>query len=201
MTASLKVVHRTTGRTRLRATALRGNRALARNVEQRLATVPGVIAARADHRTGSLVVHHRPLTPTLVRGFVNALPEALLPPGVSRERLLRLLLDAVDRVEDTTPRGLHQALDGALDHAEAGLRRVTHARVGLDALIPLAFLALAVRALLRPGRSRITWVTYVWFAIGMLQAIHAELHKAAAAPGRARPRRAGRTAALEGETG
>lgn len=53
-----EVVHEVPGRLRLRSHRLQRNPALAAAVVARLQASPGVLAAQASERTGSLLIHH-----------------------------------------------------------------------------------------------------------------------------------------------
>lgn len=52
-------VHHVPGRMRLRISALKGNRSLANQLKQQIATLEGVERAEANSLTGSILVHYR----------------------------------------------------------------------------------------------------------------------------------------------
>jgi len=54
----LKVVHGLPGRVRLRAAKIKGNPALARQAQEKLAKVPGIRQVEAKPGTGSLLIHY-----------------------------------------------------------------------------------------------------------------------------------------------
>ena len=54
----LKVVHALPGRVRLKVAKVRGNPALARQAQEKLAQVPGIKQVEAKANTGSLLIHY-----------------------------------------------------------------------------------------------------------------------------------------------
>src|SRR5208337_2162372 len=54
----LKVVHALPGRVRLRVANVKGNPALARRAQEKLAKVPGIRQVEAQPGTGSLLIHY-----------------------------------------------------------------------------------------------------------------------------------------------
>ena len=54
----LKVVHALPGRVRLKVAKVKGNPALARQAEKKLAQVPGIRQVEAKADTGSLLIHY-----------------------------------------------------------------------------------------------------------------------------------------------
>jgi len=56
----LQSIHRLPGRLRLRCWNLVGNRAAALSLQDTLGIVQGIVAARVDHRTGSILIQYDP---------------------------------------------------------------------------------------------------------------------------------------------
>lgn len=88
-----EVVHEVPGRLRLHATALRGNAALADRVLADLRTAPGVRAASANLRTGSVLIRHdaAPGRAAWLRHRLSAAP----PSAPTRDGTAVRVVDAV----------------------------------------------------------------------------------------------------------
>ena len=56
--AGLEVVHAMPGRVRLKVARVKGNPALARQAQEKLAKVPGIRQVEAKAGTGSLLIHY-----------------------------------------------------------------------------------------------------------------------------------------------
>ena len=54
----LKVVHALPGRVRLKVAKVKGNLAMARKAQEKLAKVPGIKQVEAQPGTGSLLIHY-----------------------------------------------------------------------------------------------------------------------------------------------
>jgi hypothetical protein len=92
-----KVVHEVPGRLRLRSARLRQNPALAESLLAQLRAAPGVIAAEASLRTGSLLIRHDGAAgrADALRARLAATPYAAPPSDAdsAAERLAAILLE------------------------------------------------------------------------------------------------------------
>jgi hypothetical protein len=141
------VVHRLPGRTRLHVPSRRGNEDYFSSAVLELAMARGIVAASANARLGSLLLHHdRPL-------------EAIA--AMARRRGLFLLAEL-----EPAPASVIEEMRAEAAGWNEALRRVA---ADTDA-VSLAFLALCVAALGQLGRGVVLppAVTLAWYALNLV---------------------------------
>lgn len=160
----LEIVHALPGRVRLKVARLRGDPALAREAQTRLAGVPGITAIEANPTTGSLLVCFEPERLKSLESLA-ALAEALgrLAPELDSSRLSGWLAQA------STGGGPDASgVPAFLGRTTGGLGRLTSG-MNVNLLIPLTLFFLGMRSLWLAEKTMFpAWYDYFWFAFSTL---------------------------------
>ncbi len=161
----LKVVHALPGRVRLRVAKVKGNPALARQAQKKLAQVPGIRQVEATPGTGSLLIQYdgelfsaaslEILSETLAELF----PEIEV---LSLAAGLASLAETPGAGAGTGP-PLAAGLTGSLQAANAQLAKLTGG-LDLKLLAPLALILFGLRRLWAAEKATSpSWFDYLWF--------------------------------------
>jgi hypothetical protein len=165
--SGVRVIHAIPGRIRLKIAKVRDNPALALEVEEHLARIPGVERVEANPATGSVLVvfADRPETSEdSIRMLSDTWPATLTP----------LDLGTFDpgHANGTTNGNGHggPAVDRRivelLGSVNAGVGRVTQG-VDLKLLLPLGLFVLGLRSVLFSDKlASPAWYDFFWFALG-----------------------------------
>jgi hypothetical protein len=160
----LKVVHALPGRVRLKAAKVKGNPALARRAQKKLAQVPGIRQVEAKSGTGSLLIHYD--TDLL---FSTASLEILsgtlaeLFPEIEVLTLAAWLVSLAENPGTGTGSSIAAGLTGSLQAANTRVAKLTGG-LDLKLLVPLTLIFFGLRGLW--AAEKITfpaWSDYLWF--------------------------------------
>jgi len=160
----LKVVHALPGRVRLKVPKVKGNQALARQAEKKLAQVPGIKQVEAKANTGSLLLHYD-VEDLCAEVSLGALEEALgeLFPEIEVVSLIAGLacLEKSPGADLGVP--LAEGITGSFSALNA---RVSQLTGGLDlkVLVPLGLIFLGLRGLWQSEKvTAPSWSNLLWF--------------------------------------
>ncbi len=160
----LKIVHALPGRVRLRVATVKGNPALARRVQKKLAAVPGIRQVEAKPGTGSLLIHYD-TGELLSTASLDILTETLgeLFPEIE---VLNLATGLASLAEDCVAATSPTIGAGWTSSLQAANRQVARFTGGLDLklLVPLALIFFGLRKLWAGGQvASPAWSDYLWF--------------------------------------
>ena len=182
---AIQVVHFLPGRVRVKLPGLRGNTALAREVQHTLVAIDGIQHVEVSPITGSVLVLYDPgMAESFTLESLNAeavdsltaLAEAL---GLSLEDLD---MDELQRWLHATRNGTHPETPGELGSGvgalfssiNAGVAQTTSGLGDLRLFIPLTLCFLGFRSLLLTEQLIFpSWYDYLWFAFGTYVALNA----------------------------
>jgi hypothetical protein len=136
----LKVVHALPGRVRLRVAKVKGNPALGRQAQEKLAQVPGIRQVEAKPGTGSLLIHYdRDLL--LSTASLEILSETLgeLFPGIEVLTLAAGLASLAENPGAGTGPPIAAGWTGSLQAANTQLAKLTGG-LDLKLLVPLTLI-------------------------------------------------------------
>ncbi len=162
----LKVVHALPGRVRLKVAKVKGNPALARQAQEKLAKVPGIRQVEAKPGTGSLLIHYdvdRLFSPPSLEILSETLGE--LFPGIEVLSLAAGLASLAESPGAGTGTGppIAAGLTGSLQAANAQLAKLTGG-LDLKLLAPLALILFGLRRLWAAETVAFpSWSDYLWF--------------------------------------
>ncbi len=161
----LKVVHVLPDRIRLKADKVKGNPPFARQIEARLAKVPGIKQVEAKPDTGSILIYFS-LGELLAHGALPALRDGFseLFPEIEAEALALGFESLAEQLANTSP---NPTSGGVLHSLAAVNTQVSRLTGGLDLklLVPLTFLFFGVRSLFKTEKVPFpAWYDYFWFA-------------------------------------
>lgn len=183
-TQAIRIVHCLPGRVRAKLPRLKGNAALAREVQHTLAALYGIQHVEVSPTTGSVLVLYDHRLPELCKlesltletvDSLMALADAL---GLSREDVD---VDELQRCLHAWQNGPHSGTSGDLgsgvgtffSSAHAGAAQPTSGLGDLRILIPLTLCFLGVRSLLLTEQLPFPgWYDYFWFAFGTYVALN-----------------------------
>ncbi len=162
----LKVVHALPGRVRLKVARVKGNPALARQTEKKLARVPGIIQVEAKSDTGSLLIHYG-LDELCSEGSLGILGETLgeLFPEIEVTSLMAGLACLAENPGAGADGGLAPA-EGITGSFSALNTRVRNLTGGLDlkVLVPVALIFLGLRGIWASEKVPApSWSNLLWF--------------------------------------
>ena len=160
----LKVVHGLPGRVRLRAAKIKGNPALARQAQEKLAKVPGIRQVEAKPGTGSLLIHY-----DLDHLFSTASLEILsvtlgeLFPEIEVLTLAAWLASLAENPGAGTSPAIAAGLTGSLQAANTQLAKLAGG-LDLKLLVPLTLIFFGLRGLWAVEKVTFpSWSDYLWF--------------------------------------
>ncbi|MFZ5453477.1 MAG: HMA2 domain-containing protein [Thermodesulfobacteriota bacterium] len=162
-TEGLKVVHALPGRVRLKMAAVKGHDEVARQIQQKLAAVPGIRQVEANPVSGSLLVHYDQealQTAEALEPLAGILEEFC--PEVEALSLLSRL-SALAAMTESGP-GAGARLTAGIQTLNTQLGKLTGG-LDLKVLAPLALFLFGLRGLLF-GKKKVfpAWHDYFWFA-------------------------------------
>ncbi len=160
----LKVVHALPGRVRLRVAKVKGNPALARQAQKKLAQVPGIRQVEATPGTGSLLIHYDG-DQLFSAASLEILSETLaeLFPEIEVLTLAAGLASLAETPGAATGPPLAAGLTGSLQAANAQLAKLTGG-LDLKLLAPLALILFGLRRLWAAEKATSpSWFDYLWF--------------------------------------
>jgi len=171
--AHVRVAHAVPGRVRLKFAALKGNPALARELEARLRDVAGVRSVDANPTTGSALILYDERHGSWA-DRVESLASTVAPivPELGTSELARRLR------ERPTADATGIAIDGQSVHAlfQSANEAVVAATGGpdLNVLVPVALAALGIGGFLAAENVTLPhWYEFFWFAFGTFIALNA----------------------------
>jgi hypothetical protein len=183
-TQAIQVVHFLPGRVRVKLPGLKGNTALAREVQHTLAAIDGIRHVEVSPITGSVLVLYNPgIAASFTLESLNAeavsslmtLADAL---GLSLEDID---MDELQRWLHAMRNGTHPGTPGELgsgvgtwfSSVQAGVAQTTSGLGDLRTLIPLTLCFLGFRSLLLTEPLTFpSWYDYLWFAFGTYVALN-----------------------------
>ena len=154
----LKVVHALPGRVRLKVSKVKGNPALAREAQEKLAKVPGIQQVEAKPATGSLLILYD-LADLFSVESLETLSETLVElfPEIGAVTLAAWLTSLA---ENPGP----EAASGPAGSISDSVRGITGS-LDITHLLPLTFLFFGMRALWVSEKIAFpAWYDYLWFA-------------------------------------
>ncbi len=160
----LKVVHALPGRARLKVTKIKGNPALARRAEKKLAKVPGIRQVEAKSGTGSLLIHYD-LDQLYSTASLEILAATLgeLFPEIEVLALPAWLASLAENPGAGTGPAITSGLTGYLQAANTQLAKLTGG-LDLKLLVPLTLIFLGLRRLWAAEKVTLpSWSDYLWF--------------------------------------
>lgn len=160
----LQVVHALPGRVRLRVAKVKGNPALARRAQARLAKVPGIRRVEAKPGTGGLLIHYDG-DQLFSAASLEILSETLadLFPEIEVLTLAAGLASLAETPVAGTGRHLAAGLTSSLQAANARLAELTGG-LDLKLLVPLALILFGLRRLWSAEKATSpSWFDYLWF--------------------------------------
>jgi heavy-metal-associated domain-containing protein len=169
--AGLKVVHAMPGRIRVKISRLKGNTALARQIQQRLPAVPGIQRVEVNLVTGSLLVLYNAAEMNPLDALMG-LAETFTPllPGLSMSDLEAWLTPSGNGSNAAPPfaEGLATffgTLNTQVGKAAAG--------VDLKLLLPLTLFFFGIRGLLVAEKLSVpAWYDLLWFSFATFFMLH-----------------------------
>jgi hypothetical protein len=165
----LKVVHALPGRVRLKVAKVRGNPALARQAEKKLARVPGIKQVEAKANTGSLLIHYN-LDDLFSTAALDILSETLgeLFPEIEVGVLIAGLISLTENPVAGTGSTIAQGVTGSLAALNTEMRKFTGG-LDLKLLAPITLIFLGLRGLWTAEQLTFpTWSDYLWFGFSSL---------------------------------
>ncbi len=160
----LKVVHALPGRVRLKVAKVKGNPALARKAQEKLAKVPGIKQVEAKPGTGSLLIHYD--TEHL---FSLASMEMLsvtlgeLFPEIEAVTMAAWLASLAENPGSEPGSALAEGITGSFSALNTGLSKVTGG-LDLKVLVPVALIFFGMRGLWASEKiASPSWSNLLWF--------------------------------------
>lgn len=160
---SVRLAHASPGRIRLKVDEIKNDPQRAREIEDKLRTVPGIRSADASPVTGSLLLtYNEPALDSMELPF--AVAQVL---GISLNDLdpddLRLLMSHQGNGNKLTSSTISDGLESTFRDMNAAVRRTVGA--DLAVLLPLALAVLGIRSLLVSEKTLLpSWHDYLWFS-------------------------------------
>ncbi len=151
MLPEARIVHRMSGRMRVRVPSRRGDAAYFANVEETLRVAPGVEQVRADSLTGGVLILHR------------ADPVALVAYAAQRG----LFAAKEDDPKKAGRTVVHDAVGAPFASLSGRIRNFTGNAADLSGLAVLALLSVGVYQIARGNFGAPAWYTAFWYAMGI----------------------------------
>ena len=167
----LKVAHALPGRVRLKVAKVRGNPALARQAQEKLAQVPGIKQVEAKANTGSLLIHYDldQLFSTASLDILSTTLEELFP-EIEVGTLMAGLMSLTENPGAGAGSGLTAGITDSFGAINTGLGKITGG-LDLKLLVPLGLIFLGLRGLwtsekvLSPSWSNLLWFGFASFVM------------------------------------
>jgi Heavy metal associated domain 2 len=159
-----KVVHALPGRVRLKVAKVKGNPALARRTQERLARVPGIRQVEAASGTGSLLINYD-VDQLFSAASLDILSETLgeLFPELEVLNLAAGLASLAETPAAGAAPPIAAGLTGSLQAANTQLAKLTGG-LDLKILLPLALILFGLRRLWAAEKvTSPSWFDYLWF--------------------------------------
>ncbi len=199
------VVHAMPGRVRFKVDKVKGNPALAQQVQDRLGQVPGIKQVAASPQTGSLLISYDAAA-LLAEGALAALTDGFseLFPEIEATAMNLGLESLIDHLATGEKSRSSANLMKSLGAINDEVARITGG-LDLKLLIPMTLLFFGVRSLWTSKKLAFpAWYDYLWFAFStfaMLNLRSADDSKEKSAPGAEQVREAGvKAGKTKGET-
>ena len=160
----LKVVHALPGRVRLKVAKVKGNPALARRAEKKLAQVPGIKQVEAKASTGSLLIHYD-LEDLFSEASLDILSATLgeLFPEVEVAPLMAGLLSLTENPAAGTGSAIGAGITDSFGAVNARLGKITGG-LDLKLLVPVALIFLGLRGIWTSEKvTSPSWSNLLWF--------------------------------------
>lgn len=160
----LKVVHALPGRVRLKVARVKGNPALARRAQEKLAKVPGIKQVEAKPGTGSLLIHYdtEHLFSMASLEILSATLGELFP-EIEVATLMTGLMPLTENPGAGTGSALAEGITGSFSALNTGLSNITGG-LDLKVLVPLALIFFGLRGLWAAEKiAAPSWSNLLWF--------------------------------------
>ena len=160
----LKVIHALRGRVRLKVAKVKGNPALARQAQEKLAKVPGIRQVEATPGTGSLLIHYD-MDHLYSTASLEILSETLgeLFPEIEVLTLAAWLPSLAENPGAGTGPAITAGLTGSLQAANTQIAKLTGG-LDLKLLVPLTLIFFGLRRLWVAEEVTFpSWSDYLWF--------------------------------------
>ena len=160
----LKVVHALPGRVRLKVARVKGNPALARQAQEKLAKVPGIRQVEAKSGTGSLLIHYD-LDDLFSTASLEILSATLgeLFPEIEIATLMAGLMSLTENPGAGTGSAIAAGITDTFGAINTGLGKITGG-LDLKLLAPLALIFLGLRGLWTSEKfTSPSWSNLLWF--------------------------------------
>jgi len=163
----LKVVHALPGRVRLRVDKVKGNPALARQAQKKLAKVPGIRQVEAQPGTGSLLIHYdMDQLCSMASLEILSLTLGELFPEIEVLTLTAWLVSLAENPGAGTGPAIGAVLTGSLQAANTQLAKLTGG-LDLKLLVPLVLIFFGLRGLWTAEKVTFPyWYEYLWAGLG-----------------------------------
>jgi hypothetical protein len=167
----LKVAHALPGRVRLKVAKVKGNPALARRAEEKLAKVPGIRQVEAKSDTGSLLIHYD-MEDLFSTASLEILSETLaeLFPEIEIATLMVGLLSLTEISGAGTGPTIAAGLTDSFGAINTGIGKITGG-LDLKLLVPVALIFLGLRGMwtsekvISPSWSNLLWFGFASFVM------------------------------------
>lgn len=160
----LKVVHALPGRVRLKVAKIKGNPAMARKAEEKLAKVPGIRQVEAKPGTGSLLIHYdtEHLFSMASLEILSATLGELFP-EIEAVTMATWLGSLVENPGTEPGSALAEGVTGTFSALNARVRNITGG-LDLKVLVPLALIFFGLRGLwVSEKTASPSWSNLLWF--------------------------------------
>jgi hypothetical protein len=160
----LKIVHALPGRVRLRVTKVKGNPAMARRTQEKLAKVPGIKQVEAKADTGSLLILYD-LAGLFCEESLDTLSVTLeeLFPEIEVATLMAGLMSLTENPGAGAGSATAQGITDSFGAINAGIGKITGG-LDLKVLAPLALILLGLRTLWTSEKiTSPSWSNLLWF--------------------------------------
>jgi hypothetical protein len=159
----LKVVHALPGRVRLKVAKVKGNPAMAREAEEKLAKVPGIKQVEAKPGTGSLLIHYdtEPLFSLASMEIMSATLGELFP-EVEAVTLTAWLTSLAENPGSEPSSALAEGITGSFSALNTRVSTITGG-IDLKVLVPLALIFFGLRGLWQSEKVAPSWSNLLWF--------------------------------------
>ena len=168
-TAAIKIMHAIPGRIRVKMAQLRDNPTLAAQIQEHLASIPGVQKVEANTRTSSLILLYDAAalsSPEGFRAFTEPLaalfPELTLPDFAAWQSL-----STGNGAGAAALPALGGMLRSFFGEVNAKIDQATVGGIDLKVLVPLLLFGLGIRSLIKSEKFvSPTWYDFLWFGLG-----------------------------------
>jgi hypothetical protein len=160
----LKIVHALPGRVRLKVAKVKGNPAMARRAQEKLAKVPGIKQVEAKADTGSLLVFYdlAGLFSEEALGTLSVTLEELFP-EIEAATLMAGLMSLTENPGPSANSAVAQGITESFGAINTGIRKFTGG-LDLKVLVPLALVFLGLRTLWTSQKiTSPSWSNLLWF--------------------------------------